>query len=75
MIPPKPYVDWTCPRCGKTEQVTYYPGCPAKTYGPSERCYPAEDAEMEPEFCEDCEFEIPMDDIEDLIVDKYEGPA
>lgn len=45
--------------CEGEIEVSYYPGHAAQTYGPPERCYPADPDEIEtPDECPDCKVEI-----------------
>ena len=63
-------IDYFCPSCEYLIPVIAYPGRPAKTYGPPEDCYPAEDPEFEPTHCPFCSEEILSDPIFEAAADK-----
>ena len=45
---------WHCPECSEITVVVCTPGIPAQLSGPPEKCYPGEDAGIDPEYCEKC---------------------
>ena len=55
------------------EVLSYYAGCPAKTYGPPEDCYPEEHPEIDFRVLsgrgeEDCDF---FEDLYDVVLQEY----
>lgn len=62
-----------CEACGAKVDVTVTPGCPAQTYGPPERCYPAEPDEIDPDTCPKCDAAFDEDTVIQLAADKFDN--
>ena len=53
----------TWPECEGEIKVDYYPGSPAQTYGPPERCDPGDPDYLDhPGNCPHCKYEITEED-------------
>ena len=55
------WIHWQCPECDKETAVEVVHPVAAQTYGPPERCYPAESGEITPDQCGHCEATIDYD--------------
>ena len=61
---------WTdtrlCPECEEPVNVAFYPGHKAQTYGPPERCYEADPADLDYEGaeCKGCGYEFTDRDVD-----------
>lgn len=53
-------IQWECRECERITTVEVVMPTPAQTYGPPEKCYPAESGEITPEEC-DCGKAIDYD--------------
>lgn len=62
-----------CEACGSKVTVTVTPGCPAQTYGPPEKCYPAEPDEIDPDTCPECNGTIDIDAVIQLAADQLDN--
>ena len=54
-------IKYTCKKCEHDFQVDVTFPTPAQTYGPPEKCYPAESGEVSPDECEECGTEVDYD--------------
>jgi hypothetical protein len=65
---------YKCPNCREFIEVELTPAVRGRYYGPPERCYPSEEASIDPDFCPACSEEFDVDDvIEQCVSDKYDN--
>lgn len=63
---------YTCknPACETEFTLLCHPYVPAQTYGPPERCYPAEGGEIEPEECPFCDQQVDQEQVMEQLAEK-----
>jgi len=57
-------VTYICPECEAETVVEYTGAMPGKLDGPPEKCYPPEDASIDPRYCSNCDRFIDMGAVE-----------
>ncbi|NBV26480.1 MAG: hypothetical protein EBR99_04125 [Actinobacteria bacterium] len=56
-------ITYHCPNCDAPNEVECTAGVEAQTYGPPEKCYPAEPPEIDPGACCACGHEFELDKV------------
>ena len=67
-------LEYSCRQCEYKFWLEVWPYIQAKTWGPPEKCYPAEGGEIDPDECPECGEPVNVRVVNDMVDDaKREG--